>query len=76
LQNTQKVIKFFLKNGTTEVMVRPNKTRNHFWKYTESAESDKQLKYYFSKLFVISQKLKEKELRIMSNKWQIEERDL
>jgi hypothetical protein len=54
-------------------MVRPNKTRNHFWKYSES---DKQLKYYFSKLFVISQKLKEKELRGMSNKWQVEERDL
>jgi hypothetical protein len=73
LHNKEKIIKFFLKKGGTETMVRPNRTRNLFWKYTDS---EKQLKYYFSKFFVISQKLKEKELQTMSNKWQVEERDL
>jgi hypothetical protein len=64
----QKNIKFFLKEGGTEIIVRPNKPRNFLWKYS------KPLKYYFTRLFVISQKLKEKELQSKSNKWRTEEK--
>ncbi len=61
-----KIVSYFLKNGDIVKIERENSRQNFIWKFV------KPQKYYFLKMKIKSQKLKEQELRKIANKWQIE----
>jgi hypothetical protein len=63
---TNKYITYSLKNGDKQTVQRFNKAKNYFWKYA------KPLKYYFLKMQMIINKMKEKQLEANSLRWQIE----
>lgn len=62
--------KYFLKNGTTVSVSRHKPNSNYLWKF------GKPLRYFFGKFRTQAIKLKSKELEGLSNKWQIEERNV
>jgi hypothetical protein len=62
-----RMIRYFKKDGTTEMVRREKVSKNYFWKFA------KPLKYYFIKMRMNTCKVKEKLLESQSVKWQIEE---
>jgi len=61
-----KIVSYFLKNGSVVKVQRENFNLNIFWKYVQP------LKYYFLRMRVKSNQMREVQLRSISNKWQIE----
>ena len=65
-QRSLKIVTYYLKNGQTVKIKRDNFNQNFIWKYVQP------LKYYFICLKIKSVKLREIQLRSISNKWSIE----
>jgi hypothetical protein len=70
VQKNVKLVTYFLKKGGTVKIERENFNQNFLWKYVRP------LKYYFLKMKIRTIKLKEIELRLISNKWQIEKKSV
>jgi len=65
-----RIITYFLKKGSSVIIERKNFNQNILWKFM------KPLKYYFLRMRIRSTKLKEIEMRSISNKWHIERKSI